>query len=103
MGRPGCKPGHTNNPNGRPPDAKVKLYRDSIREKQIERIKKLYQELDKLEGKDYVELYIKISKDIFPALPAEVEPEQAERAIMSIFEAVNEKLAKSKDQLLKAG
>lgn len=91
------KPGQSGNPKGRPADPKISAYREACREKQIARIKRLYEELDKLEGKDFVELYIKISKDIFPALPAEVEPEQAERAIMSIFEAVNEKLVKVKE------
>lgn len=97
------KPGQSGNPKGRPSDPKISAYREACRENQIKRIKKVYEILDSLDGKDYLEYYLKISKDVFPALPVEVEPEQAERAIMSIFEAVNEKLAKSKDQPLKAG
>lgn len=96
----GLKKGQTNNPNGRPPDAKVKLYRDTVRDKQIERIARLYEELDMLDGKDYIELYLRINKDIFPSLPAEVSEEQVELSIVSIFETTIDKMMEVKKKEL---
>ena len=92
---PGIK-GRTNNPAGRPPDHKVRLYRETIRDKQIERIENLYKQLDALTGKDYIEYYLRINRDGIPPLTAEITEEQTERAVVSIFQLVQEKIDRQK-------
>lgn len=102
----GLRKGQTNNLNGRPPDAKVKSFRDAIRDKQIDRLEQAYKELDALKDsgreKDYIDLYLRLNKEAFPPLPAEMEKAEMERTVMSIFEMVTAKKDEYEEKKLKA-
>lgn len=91
------KKGHTNNPNGRPSDPNVKKLREAVRGKLIEdkRIKKLFDCLDDLDGKEYIDFFLRIQREVVPALAAESpEADQGQQKdLAAVMEMVYNKLS----------
>ena len=90
------KKGQSGNLNGRPSDPNVKLLRETVRGKLADenRMKKLFEHLDDLEGRDYIDCFLKIFKEVMPALAAEVNVEEENKRVESIFETYFEKMSK---------
>lgn len=82
----------SNNPKGRPPDSKVKAYRDAVREKQFSLINTMYDMLATLDGKEWLEYYLKINRDILPPLVSELNEEEITQSVVSVFETIHKTL-----------
>lgn len=96
------KKGQSGNPTGRPADPNIKIIREAQRQLLKDGLTKLRDYLFSLDGKDYAELYLKIQREVMPALATEIEQGEMERTVMSIYEMVTAKKDEYESKKLKA-